>query len=354
MTSTTGGDQGLSFGFLNYKVIEEGVLSGEAAKGKLQDHIHVFGGEERFWLGPEGGQYGLFFPPGKKFEFADWKTPAPLDTEAFKVVASSPTEAVFQHDFELVNYSGTRFQISVERVVRLLSREQLAKSWKVKPPAKAEFVAYETVNRLTNRGKSAWKADKGLISVWLLGMFKPTPDTIIVVPIRKGSEKKLGPTVNDAYFGKVPADRLVVTDDTLFFRGDGAMRGKIGVSPSRSLDVAGSYSESSRLLTVVMCQPAASSKKRYVNSMWEHQKNPYAGDAINSYNDGSPGPGQAPLGPFYELETSSPGAELAAGASMEHRQMTIHLQGEQAQLDPVASKWLDNSIAEIKQAFEKK
>jgi hypothetical protein len=24
-------------------------------------HINVFGGEDRFWLGPEGGQFSIFF-----------------------------------------------------------------------------------------------------------------------------------------------------------------------------------------------------------------------------------------------------------------------------------------------------
>ena len=48
----------------------------------------------------------------------------------------------------------------------------------------------------------------------------------------------------------------------------------------------------------------------YVNSMWEMQKEPYKGDVINSYNDGPPAPGKPPLGPFYELETSSPALSL--------------------------------------------
>ena len=37
-----------------------GVLPESKRKGTLQEHIHVFGGEERFWMGPEGGQYALF------------------------------------------------------------------------------------------------------------------------------------------------------------------------------------------------------------------------------------------------------------------------------------------------------
>jgi hypothetical protein len=74
----------------------------------------------------------------------------------------------------------------------------------------------------------------------------------------------------------------------------------------------------------------------FVNSMWEQQKNPYAGDVINSYNDGSPEPGKPPLGPFFELETSSPAAALQPGAVMRHVQRTIHLTGMVQDLDRVA------------------
>ena len=64
MTSTATGNSGYGFGWLNHKLIEQGVLPPAEAKGKLEEHIYVFGGEERFWLGPEGGQFGIFFPKG--------------------------------------------------------------------------------------------------------------------------------------------------------------------------------------------------------------------------------------------------------------------------------------------------
>ena len=33
------------------------------------------------------------------------------------------------------------------------------------------------------------------------------------------------------------------------------------------------------------------------------------------------------MGPFYEIETSSPGAALRPGESLEHEQFTMHFQG---------------------------
>lgn len=348
MTSSATGDAGTSYGWLNYKLIQQGVLKGEAAAGKLESKIHVFGGEERFWLGPEGGQFGIFFTSGAKFDFDYWKTPPPIDTEPFTVVSSNKDRVVFSASFSVANQSGTKFDLAVERTVRMLGAEELSKSLGVKVSTDLPFVAYETSNRLTNRGKKKWDSPSGLLSVWILGMYKPSPSTVMAIPFR---ENATGPTVNDTYFGKIAADRLKVGKGVVFFKGDGASRGKIGIPPVRATGFAGSYSPDLRCLTIVRCDPTPA-KGKYVNSMWEQQKDPYAGDLINAYNDGSPAPGQPPLGPFYELETSSPGAELASAESLTHRQITVHFTGEPKQLDPVASQTLGVSLKEILSAFD--
>ena len=86
MTSTTGGPSQPSFGWINYEHI---------ASGKSTPHINVYGGEERFWLGPEGGQFSIFFAPQAKFEFADWQTPAAIDTDSFTLAARAKPRRVF-------------------------------------------------------------------------------------------------------------------------------------------------------------------------------------------------------------------------------------------------------------------
>ena len=48
-------------------------------------------------------------------------------------------------------------------------------------------------------------------------------------------------------------------------------------------------------------------EREYVNSLWEIQDEPFRGDVVNSYNDGKLEDGTQ-LGPFYELESSSPAA----------------------------------------------
>ncbi len=343
MTSTAGGDAGPSFGWINRELI---------ASKKFQQHINVFGGEDRFWMGPEGGQFSIFFAKGAKFELADWYTPAAIDTEPFQVVSQSGDRAVFAAKFSLSNYSGTEFDVAVNREVRLLDNETAWQRLGV-PAAKAvNLVAFESDNEIKNVGPSAWQKESGLLSVWILGMFNPSPSATIVVPIQAGSERELGVKVTSDYFGSIPPERLVVKESVIYFSADGQYRSKIGINPQRSKAVLGSYDADNRVLTIVQfSQPAGVTD--YVNSLWKLQDNPYGGDAANSYNDGPPSPGAKPLGPFYELESSSPAAALAPGESLSHLHRTVHLVGAEADLDAVARATLGVTLAEIKSALKK-
>ena len=338
MTSTAGADAGLSFGWINRELI---------ASGKLLPHMNAFGGEDRFWMGPEGGQFSIFFAKGAKFEFDDWFTPAAFDTLPFKVRRQSRDKALFASEFTLTNYSGTRFEVAVNREVRLL---QPAAAWKnlgVKPAAGVSLVAYESDNKITNAGKEAWNKDTGLLSIWILCMFTPSPSTTIVLPIKAGPESELGVKVTSDYFGQVPPDRLVVKDDVIYFCADGKYRSKIGINPKRGKGVSASYDADNKVLTIAQFS-APAGVTDYVNSLWKLQDNPYGGDAANCYNDGPPAPGVKPMGPFYELESSSPAAALAPGKSLSHVHRTIHLSGPEAALDGVARATLGVSIADIK------
>ncbi len=350
MTSTFDGKSGPSFGWINRPVIEKGFMSDEEKKGKLEEHIYIFGGEERFWLGPEGGQYAIFFKPGAKFDFADWATPPAIDTEAFELVERTDASAKFKHATKLINHSGTEFNVGIERTVKLLPKQDASKLLGVELTDGLRIVGYETDNQITNTGDDAWKSDTGLLSIWMLGMYNPSPKTTVVIPFKGGDESSLGPKVNDTYFGKVPPEYLKVEEDKLFFRGDGTRRGKIGITPQRSKGIAGSYDAEGKVLNIVTYNVQAS-PDGFVNSMWELQDEPYAGDVINSYNDGSPEPGKPPLGPFYELETSSPAAALKPGQTMKHVQRTFHIQGSEEELNPLAERLLGVSLKDVKAVF---
>jgi hypothetical protein len=341
MTSTTGGSDAPSFGWLGRAAIASGVR---------QPHMNVFGGEDRFWLGPEGGQYSLYFKPGDPFDLSHWQVPEALDWGPWDIARQDAGSVRFRKHIALMNYSGARLELDVDRTVRLLTGADLAAHLEGPPGPAVRSVAFESSNTVTNNGNTTWQPASGLVSVWILGMFAPSPSTTIAIPFTPGPEATLGPIVNDAYFGKVPGDRLIIKDGMIFFRGDGQYRSKIGLPPSRALPIAASYDASGNVLTFVQySRPGEAS--RYVNSMWEIQREPYKGDVINSYNDGPPAPGQPPLGPFYELETSSPALSLAAGQHHTHVHRTFHLVGPAPELDRITRSVLKIGLAELTNAF---
>ncbi|MFZ2054596.1 MAG: DUF6786 family protein [Candidatus Aminicenantales bacterium] len=342
ITSTAGGADGLSFGWINRDFI---------ASGQNNLHMNAFGGEDRFWLGPEGGQFSIFFKKDDPFDLEHWFTPPPINEGDYDVAAQANDRIHFRKAMHLVNYSGTEFDLELNRVVRILGKDEVG-ALGIPVPGSIKMVAFASENAITNTGLEPWTKDTGMLSIWIIGMFNPSPETTIVIPFKAGAEEDLGPVVNDTYFGKVPADRLIVKDRILFFCGDGQYRSKIGISPRRVKSFAGSYDAANDVLTVVhLTVPDGATD--YVNSMWEIQEDPFGGDVVNSYNDGPPAPGAKPLGPFYELESSSPAAALAPGETLTHVHTTSHFQGEKAALDEIARKIFGVGIEEIEKVFKK-
>ena len=338
ITSTSEGDRGFSFGWINQSLI---------SSRKTLKHMNAFGGEERLWLGPEGGQFAIFFKKGDDFTYNNWQTPAFLDTLPFQLAARTDSSVTFTYDTSLENYSGSPFTFRIEREVTLLSGEKVLRETGIDLQG-VNFVAYGSLNRLINTGINEWKKESGLLSLWLLGMFNPSPSVVVVIPFRQGSDADLGIPVNDNYFGKIAPDRLKIERNNIYFRADGKSRGKIGIPPRRAAGVMGSYDFDNNILTLLFAGVTAG--KDYVNSSWQIQDNPYSGDAFNSYNDGPLADGTQ-MGPFYELETSSPGAALKPGQSITHSQITVHITGKRNLLDAIVLKSLGTSLDEIEKVF---
>ena len=320
MTSTLAGGRGAAFGWLNEEFI---------ASGRQDEHFNNYGGEDRFWLGPEGGQFCLWFKKGDEFDTDCWRTPAGFGCGAFQLTGQARSSVAMTRQFEVTNYSGTTFRCAVERTIDVIGRARAAALLGVAPAEAVRMVAFESKNALVNAGADAWRRETGLLSVWTLGQFKPLPRGKVIVPFKPGPEARCGPKATTDYFGEIPAERICVGDDHLLFTCDGKYRSKIGVSPARARNVLGSYDPDAKVLTIVQFTlPDDAAERPYVNSLWEIQDEPYAGDAINSYNDGPAKPGAEALGGFYELETSSPAAELKPEESITHVHRTFHFAGE--------------------------
>jgi len=178
-------------------------------------------------------------------------------------------------------------------------------------------------------------------------MFNPTPSTTVFIPYKQEGE---GVIVNDDYFGKVPADRLLVDNETIYFKIDGKFRSKIGLPFQRATELCGSYDSEKMVLTLLWCSIPATPEP-YVNSKWGEQEDPYSGDVINSYNDGPVEDGSI-MGPFYEIETSSPGAALQPMETLKHTQRIMHFQGEEADLAKMVQQLFNLDLNDIISKFQ--
>jgi hypothetical protein len=337
LTSTAGGDNGRSFGWVHYK----------AFAGAVDAHMNAYGGENRFWLGPEGGKFSLFFPPGAKMDFAHWKTPASFDTEAWDVLSFSASSVELRKDMQLVNYAGTRLSLSVDRRISIFSRGALDSSLglSLSSDTSVALVGYSTVNTLTNTGGQAWTEVGGMPCMWLLDMFPPSASTTIIIPYGDGpalsgaSRAGDGKPATTDYFGEIAPDRIHFADGVLWFVADGKSRGKLGIHPSRVRPFAGSYDSLNRVLTIIQFDVDSSSSARYLNQEWRTDRSVFSGDAMNAYNDG-PLTGGGQMGPFYELESVAPAAFLRPGEAQVHHHAVYHFTGSAAVLDAICRKVL--------------
>ena len=171
--------------------------------------MNAFGGEDRLWLGPEGGQYSIFFRKGDPFDLEHWQTPPLIDSEPWPVAEQGPRHVVFRREGRLVNYSGTTFELpaSIEpsgswsataRHGCSACRSRRSSSWSPSSPR-------------TSSSTPAWPPGRSRAACCRSGSWECSSRRRARpwwFPYREGPESELGPVVNDAYFGKVPADRL--------------------------------------------------------------------------------------------------------------------------------------------------
>ena len=338
-TSTSNGPDGASLGFVNHDVLNSDVPD---------EHMNGYGGENRFWLGPEGGQYSIFFEPGSEQVFNNWHTPKAIDVEPWDVKEALSTEVSLAKDMELLNYQGNILMISADRKIKLLSSGQVEQELEVQLPEAINVVAYSTINKITNLNDYKWDEKTGTVCIWMLDMFNPSDSAVTVVPYKEDDEKELRIIATTGYFGEIPSDRIRYENGILCLKTDGKYRSKLGMSAGRTKAIAGNYDPICKRLTIITFD--ADPTAIYLNQAWNPDSDPLEGDALNAYNDGPLEDGSI-MGPFLELESCSPAAFLKPGESLSHRHNVFHFTGGEASLSPICEKLLGVSLEKVKSIF---
>jgi hypothetical protein len=334
-TSTADGDAGTSFGWVHYKAFD----------GPEDPHMNAYGGENRLWLGPEGGKFSLFFRKDSSMIVQNWKTPAPIDTEPWDLTYRSDSSVLLEKNMQIENYVGTKLQLKIFRRITLLDKNKINDALQITADPLVKSVGYETENTISNTGEFAWDENTGTPCLWILDMFNPSDNTTIVIPYQGDTTK---PATTD-YFGEIPNDRITYKNGVLFFKADGRLRGKLGIHPARAMNMAGSYDPGKNILTITRFD--VDNGAHYLNQEWNTTKLPFSGDAINAYNDGPLSTGLQ-MGPFYELESVSPAALLQPGTALTHHHSVFHFTGDEQSLDTIAQKTLGVSLNQIKNALK--
>jgi hypothetical protein len=336
-TSTADGVNGKSFGWINYKIFDQ---------ESFDQHMNAYGGEDRIWLGPEGGKFSLFFKPGTKMEFVNWHTPAAVDNESWRLVSNTDKKVSLTKTAKLLNYAGTALNLSINRVIEILEAADVKTILGVDLNSKVKSVAFHTITTLTNIGDKAWDKQTGAPCIWNLDMFSPSPKTVIVVPYNDGGTEKIATT---DYFGEISKDRIKFIKGILLFKADGKSRGKLGMPPNRAKTMAGSYDAENNVLTLTLFD--TDPKATYLNQEWRTDRDPFVGDAVNAYNDG-PLADKTQMGPFYEIESVSPAAFLKPREKLSHNHSVFHFIGDKDGLNAIALKTLGISLQDIQAAFK--
>ncbi len=339
-TSTADGLDGTSLGFVNYKFFDA---------NKVNEHMNGYGGENRFWLGPEGGLYSVYFKKGTEQVFENWHTPKPIDIETWEVTSTDNSHVAFKKEMEVTNYIGYQLKLRADRSVTLLKKSEIASGLHIELNPSIKVAGYVTDNAIVNLNDFEWTKETGTICIWILDMFNPAPEAVTFIPFIEGDEKELGPIVTSDYFGEIPPDRLKIKGQTVYLKTDGKFRSKLGLNAKRTRAIAGNYDPGSKRLTVTTFE--VDNNAVYLSQEWNPEKNPLSGDAMNAYNDGPLADGSI-MGPFLELESVSPAAFLKPQQSLSHRHTVYHFIGEEKDLSIITEKLFGLSTGEIKKAFQ--
>ncbi len=318
------------FGWLNHKLIKS---------GKNQPHINAYGGEDRFWLGPEAGQYSIFFKQGESFTQNNWQTPACIDSEPFQLLEHTLQSALLTKKCGFKNYQNQPFEIEIKRRISIIPQGDAINSLNDVALDKITCVGYRSENAVKNSSQSPWQQSTGLLNIWILGKFKPGQNCWAIIPTQQNA------FINQNYFEADLSKMLIERSTFSLLHVDGGQKAKIGVSPKHDKNVLGSFDFHTNTLTVVIYKTDKS--QVFLNSEWNMQDKPFEGDVLNVYNDG-PDENGTVLGPYFELETSSSSRELHPEEQIEHTHTTLHFTGNFDELNKIANQLLETDLNTIK------
>ncbi len=341
LTSTYGGEKGPSLGWINHELL---------ADNKIGLRSYLAGGEDRFGIGPQGGDFSLYFQQGAIHTVENWNAPASFSLDSWKLVASSKTQAKLEKDADFENAQGVRFKARAEREITVLNRTQVSEILGIEIPSTVKLVAFQSLNKLTNTGETKWSPTTGLVNISVQSCFNANKDVRVFIPYRSGETSKLGDVVRDNFHDASASgsDRLFIDPAYISFNTDGRNMSGIGVSAKRSEGIVVSYDAKNRLLTLVLYIKPSDNTRAYLRNSWRGASKRFEGDAISVFNNGPLARTSVAPDFFYEISTHSPALTLDVGQSQFHLQRTFHFTGSEYDLGLISYKLTGIAIGQLR------
>ena len=349
MTSTFDGVEGGSLGWINRELIVS--ARKDAASAPLS--TEQIGGEDRFWIGPEGGDLSIFFDDPSKMTVEHWRAPKALSSEPWNFVGKNKTQAKFEKEAEFRNVKGKSIRVKAEREISLINKTQASEILGIEIPESVKLVAFQSFNKLTNTGNVPWSPDNGMANISVQSCFNANRKVKVFMPYRQGDSSKLGNIVRDNFYQPTLSgdSRLLIESEYIRFIADGRNLSGIGVPPKRSEGIIISFDAENVILTVILyIKP--SGDRSYLSSGWRRGASTFDGDAISLFNNGPLSTTSAPANPYYEVSTYSPALALESGKSQFHIQRVFHFGGSEYDLGLIAYKLTGISIGQLRGTAE--
>jgi len=310
------------------------ILEDQIRKGPIQTGPGVIwnnvGGEERIWLGPEGGPHALFFSPGAAQRIENYWIPSALDLAPFQVtdVHRNGQYVTISAPASLNNYAGTHFDLEITRRIEIL--DDCPFSAGAYP--EFAFTGFESRTWVRNTGTQAWTRDSGALSIWTIGQFPGRRQTVVLLPFQPGAEAELGPPISmDDYlrmfYPEHPPRREEIGrlgEHCFQFRANGDVMAKAELPTRRCLGRIASLDPDRLEMRIV--QASVYPTLDYACSfVLPTTADPYSGGAMSSFSAARNLDEQS----YYELESLSPALFLGPGETFCHVSRTYHLRGDE-------------------------
>jgi len=278
MTSTCGGLDGDSFGFINVRAIDT-------------DRYNDFGGEDQWTLSPLIHSYGID--------------------------SINAHHAVLQHPLRMADANGVSVECHLTREIFLLNRFQASEMF---DDAVAEALKMSDVSVVGFYTENTVRTqERASIASRQRGMFNASPHAAVIVPAPPISFAPEPFSVDIDYLGGAPHGRIRYLSNALLFRADGQRQCQVTMPFATAPPVFGAIERRSGTLTL------------WTYDLPDHDQD--KNDVIRIYNPGRIQGEELDWATYYEMNCFSAARELVPEYPLTSSQCTLHINADNAVLD---------------------